>query len=392
MSNAPWAASGYGTTTLHTIRALRDAGHDPAVCAFWGQEGGITEWEGFRVYPKGLQPYSVDIGAAHCSHWCDGPGVLVSLIDIWVMSGMAQPMKDATHSWVSWFMVDQAPLIHDCRNVLKYVDFPVAPSRWGQMVTQDAGFACDYIPLPVDTTLMQPRDRAESRARLNLPPDAYVFGMVAANKCPLGRKGWAQAIEAFSMFCREHDDAYLYLHTEPMPVHGGWNIAHIAEVVGVPANRVIIADRYGSHVGFDADHMSHVFSAMDCLLSPSLGEGFGVPIVEAQACGTPVIAGAWTSMQELVGDGSILIDPVDTLRWMTPQGGFWHIPQPGAILDAMRDMYQRPRLDAAVVRDAALPYDARVVVQDYWLPLLDRVAESRKERELVPPEVEVIAG
>ncbi len=50
------------------------------------------------------------------------------------------------------------------------------------------------------------------------------------------------------------------------------------------------------------------------LLFPSLEEGFGWPITEAQACGCPVITSARPPMQEVAGDAAILIDPEDATR------------------------------------------------------------------------------
>jgi glycosyltransferase involved in cell wall biosynthesis len=51
------------------------------------------------------------------------------------------------------------------------------------------------------------------------------------------------------------------------------------------------------------------------LAYPSFYEGFGLPLVEAMACGTPVIASNVASMPEVLGDAGILIDPSDEDAW-----------------------------------------------------------------------------
>ncbi len=54
-----------------------------------------------------------------------------------------------------------------------------------------------------------------------------------------------------------------------------------------------------------------MYSLADCYLYPSLYEGFGLPILEAQACGCPVITSNVSSCPEVAGDGALLVDPHD---------------------------------------------------------------------------------
>jgi glycosyltransferase involved in cell wall biosynthesis len=52
-----------------------------------------------------------------------------------------------------------------------------------------------------------------------------------------------------------------------------------------------------------------IYSAADVLVYPSFYEGFGLPVIEAMACGTPVAASNTTSLPEAVGDAGLLFDP-----------------------------------------------------------------------------------
>lgn len=57
------------------------------------------------------------------------------------------------------------------------------------------------------------------------------------------------------------------------------------------------------------DDLIKVLSLAECLLLPSFYEGFGLPILEAQSCGVPVVTGDVSSMPEVAGRGALLVDP-----------------------------------------------------------------------------------
>jgi glycosyltransferase involved in cell wall biosynthesis len=48
-----------------------------------------------------------------------------------------------------------------------------------------------------------------------------------------------------------------------------------------------------------------------CLLYPSLYEGFGLPVLEAMACGTPVVTSRGGATEEIAGGAAVLVDPRD---------------------------------------------------------------------------------
>ncbi len=64
--------------------------------------------------------------------------------------------------------------------------------------------------------------------------------------------------------------------------------------------------------GVPANDMASLYSGASVLLFPSLHEGFGMPILEAMACGCPVITSNLSAMPEVAGDAGILVDPLST--------------------------------------------------------------------------------
>jgi glycosyltransferase involved in cell wall biosynthesis len=59
------------------------------------------------------------------------------------------------------------------------------------------------------------------------------------------------------------------------------------------------------------DALVTLYRGADCFVFPSRGEGFGLPPLEAMACGTPVVASRASSVPEVVGDAGVLVDPDD---------------------------------------------------------------------------------
>jgi glycosyltransferase involved in cell wall biosynthesis len=82
----------------------------------------------------------------------------------------------------------------------------------------------------------------------------------------------------------------------------------------VPEARQVIA---GSHykdrircIGYvPNDDLPALYRGADVFMYPSLHEGFGIPILEAMACGTPVITSSISAMPEIAGDAALFVDP-----------------------------------------------------------------------------------
>jgi len=66
----------------------------------------------------------------------------------------------------------------------------------------------------------------------------------------------------------------------------------------------------------DEDDKPALYAGAAAFLFPSLYEGFGLPPLEAMACGAPVIASNASSLPEVVGDAGILVDPRDAGAWV----------------------------------------------------------------------------
>ena len=92
------------------------------------------------------------------------------------------------------------------------------------------------------------------------------------------------------------------------------------------------------------------------LVYPSRYEGFGLPLVEAMASGTPVLASRAASIPEVVGEAGVLLDPDDPRRWVD------------AIVNVMTDAVLRARLRTdGLARAAMFTWErtARITLEVY---------------------------
>ena len=117
------------------------------------------------------------------------------------------------------------------------------------------------------------------------------------------RKNLVRLVDAFALARQQRPDLQLVLAGKR-----GWLADPIFERVAALGLQGAV--RFPGFVA-DADLPALLSSAL-CFAFPSLHEGFGFPVLEAQACGAPVLAANSSSLPEVAGDGALLVDPLDT--------------------------------------------------------------------------------
>jgi len=372
VSNAPWVPSGYGTQTAQATRRMADAGHDVAISCVHGLQWVVRDWDGIRCYPSGFDTWSNDVIPGWHYHHCQGdPGWVITLCDVWVFKSP----ELSELNLASWVPIDHHPTpLLVAEWFRRYGSQPIAMSKFGKRMLELEGLEPLYVPHGIDTAAFSPRPTAEARSRTGLPGDAFVVGMVANNKgSHPPRKSFPEAFLAFSKLRAEHSDALLYVHAESSGMFGGIDLQLLADACRIPQDALLFSDQAQARLGVDDAEMADLYSSFDVLLSPSRGEGFGIPVVEAQACGTPVIVTDATAQTELAGAGWLVAGQPE---WDPDQAAWWTLPDIGSILDGLRESYAARGDDAlrSEARQFALAYDADAVFDSMWVPILDELA------------------
>lgn len=389
-SNAPWAPTGYGNQTKVFTPRIRDLGYDVAISAYFGLHGRGASFEGMAVYPGVGDAYGAEILTPHMLHHVKHPtagsgrkpgrllkdGLVITLMDVWVLPG------DLFANCVGgcWVPVDHDPVPPAVVAFFERAQTmtPIAMSRFGQDQLQRAlpGRKVEYVPHGIDTAALYPYDdegRADVRDRLGIAQDRYVVGVVAANQGNPSRKSYPELLEAFAQFTRTDAgrDALLYLHTDRDGRNHGVALQPLMESLGLTAENVRIVPQYEYLTGLlGDDYMRDAYNACDVLMNPAMGEGFGIPIIEAQACGTPVIVTDNTAMREVGKVGA----SVTGQRMYTPQRSWQTVPSVEQLVDALTVMRSMSGRKRGAAREHALGYDADHVAAEYWAPVLERLS------------------
>lgn len=345
----------------------------------YGLEGAKSIWNGFQMYPRGLAPYSDDVIVAHAMDWKmkdqKVPTIIGTLFDVWTLKNPG--LKDWPH-FFSWVPVDHQPAPPE---VLAWCQLPnvkpVAMSKFGSRMLEVAGIEHFYAPHGIESTFKPTKNLKSgqldvpAREFMEYTDDDFVVLMVAANKgVNPSRKAWAENLLAFSIFAQKHKDACLYLYTEPDGSMGGISLMRLLESVGIPKDRYKIIDQYAYRLGLPHEVMASLYTASDVLLSCSMGEGFGIPVIEAAACGLPVIVSDFSAQPELVGEGWV----VDGQPWWDAlQQAWFFTPRVMGIVDALEKAYDRPRGTSQKQIQHAKQYQADTVYQEHWKPIMEKL-------------------
>lgn len=404
-ANAPTIPTGYGVQCRYLADRLADAGHEVAISCTYGHQGPIGTWvsprgHAIRLYPAGYEVNGNDVLHNHAEHFFEGDlkgGWIITLLDVWCL---VNPVL-SEFNIIAWTPVDHEPTPPGVLSFFKRTGAqPVAMSRFGEYQLRSSGLLPGFIPLAVDLEAYKPTPTIETtggdlsgREVYGLPDDAFVVGMVAMNKgWSPPRKGFNEAFWSFAEFRRRHPEAVLFMHTEQFGAAEGVNLEELAANCGIPEEAIVFSNQYAYRLGLPPEAMAAAYTAMDVLFAPSLGEGFGVPMIEAQACGTPVIASRFSAQIELVGPGWL----VEGQPWFDQaQHSNYQVASITSCVEALEDAYAAKAegslgdIGIECIANAS-QYDVNRIFDTMWLPFIESLEPEPVEPKELMTNVDVL--
>ncbi len=369
-SNAPWVPSGYGKQTAHLVRILQSLGHEVVVSAFCGLTGSPIDWQGVTVLPAGMYEYGVDVLLPHME--AVEPDLTVALMDVWKLAPLADALLAQTRPVAAWVPVDCTPLSRLDHAFLHQSGVrPIAMSRFGETQLRDAGLDPLYAPHVVDREVFKPltaENRAKYRDGMGLA-DRFVIGLCAANN-DATRKGFPEQFAAFRRFQARHPEAMLLVHTVSKSARG-LDLPRLAAELDMDSDSIRFTDTYAQVSGmFDDSLLADWYGVLDVLTSCSYAEAFGVPMIEAQACGTPVVATSGSAMYEVSNHGwSVAGEPF----WNHVHGAWWTRPRVDAIVRSYEKAYAAAERRRGECRTFTEYYDVATAAETHWKGIVEEL-------------------
>lgn len=320
-------SSGFARCTHAACDALHAAGHEVHVL-------GLNYWGDPHDHPYKIWPCHQPLDGGNDAWGCDRlprmiarlrPDVVVILQDPWNISGYLREFArqqlpaELTPPVVGWLAVDatnqRGKPLNDLSHVVVWTDFAAEELKRGGYTG-----AISVVPLGVDSAVFRPGDRAAARARVmpeGYPEDIFLVGAVGRNQY---RKRLDLTIEYFAEWVhREHiDNAHLYLHVGPTGERGV-DIASLVRYHGLQG-RVVLATPEIGH-GVRSQDLALVYNALDVYVTTTQGEGWGLPTLEAMACGVPCIVPDWSGLGSWVRDAAAKV-PCTATALNAPMNGF----------------------------------------------------------------------
>lgn len=370
-STSPHSSTGYGNATRELLRRFRKEGHEVQV-ATKHPLGGRIEVDGITCFDGG----DGELVNIICKE--EGFDYIISMADDWIF-----PPDFKFNNWVNVTFCDTHRMHPRLLNAAKKSLYTIAATKFTKEELEKNGRPCFYAPLGTDTSVFKPNEeyRKEFRAKRKWTDDTFVIGSLGLNYSN-DRKNFIGLLTAFAEFYKKHPDSILYLHTD---VRGkGMNnslpLWWIIKDLGLKEDGTgciqYVNQKDYLRWGIAEEYIARTYNSFDVFAFCTMGEGFGMPIIEAQSCGIPTIVPDTTSCKELLKGGWLIeCDPMRDMEF-SPHMTWIMRTTADKILEKLELAYiewksGKLKEKKSQARNGVLEYDWDNVYNTYWKPVFD---------------------
>jgi len=373
-SVAPQIKSGYGTVTRNVCFRLKALGYHIIISAYYGlHDGGMLKLGGVPILPvKNSDKHGKESLRYYVKKFDSDLPILHS--DFWMFPWFAKLDNSCFYG-----PLDHTQYGKTHRKTLRSFSDVIACSKFGQLESRKYGVDAKLIPHGVDTRVFKPLNREKCREAFSFKEDKFIIGIVAANSDPEPRKGWDKMFLGIKTLLDNNPKLkkkiMVFAFTKPVS-NKGFDLPGLAREIGIK-KWVFFPEKMAELVGLPAEEMAQLYNCFNILLNCSRREGFGIPIIEAEACGIPVIATNGSSMIELVKGHGWLVRERDIMY--TPLNGYCAVPDQDDIAKKIEEAYFNKEIRikyGKLSNKFAQKYDWDNLVLNGWVPFLQEKEEE----------------
>lgn len=263
------------------------------------------------------------------------PDVVVDIRDYWMNQYQAMSCLRKYFKWAIMPTIDSAPQQDSWVSTYLTADAIFTYSDWARdVIKQQTSNSIKYIDTlspGINTSIFKMQNILEARSKLSIRGDNFIIGSVMRNQkrklIPDLIASTRKLIDSVEQESLPNKKIFLYLHTS-YPDYMGWEIPKLlkehrmlnrtlftyvcrdcrnifADVYAGPSRQCPHCKNNNSNMpsasdGATDEQLALIYNSFDIYVQYSICEGFGVPQIEAGACGTPVATVNYSAMEDIV--------------------------------------------------------------------------------------------
>ena len=239
------------------------------------------------------------------------PDILLAIGDIWDFSYLINPQQNYrdkvnnNFKSILWVTVDGEWINPQWDSVIRSFDNVVSFSKFGlNEIKKYSKRDFEYIYPGVDTKTFYPYDMNHkwNASAIDIK-NTFIGTIIGQNH---DRKNIPMALDVFSEFAKDKKDVFLFLATDPINQFGN-DIFTIIKKNNL-VNKVAVVKNVNYFDGVKDPQINLLYNMATVIINTSIGEGLGLPLLEAQAASCLPICTNYAAGAEIVGDRGKLID------------------------------------------------------------------------------------